>query len=470
VAGPHQPITYEELQAQTRLELTRRLEVLSGDVALWTVAARLNSMGLSPSQRLVLVDFMKILQQRRDAAFDRIKNPLPSSEFAEGKANLLLEMTGAQEVWHVFRTILGQHEDIQAKTAVKAAARVAGDCYAFCIRRAREWNAISPDRFREQPLVLLEAVESPATAGRQDRVRALSTAVRQWRDVKLPLPIVLLPADYGQSIWTFCALHHEVGHNIDQDLNLAIELRAPLLDIVPAAQEPHWRRWTAEILADVFGVLLGGAGFAASLGSMALLLAPAKDFSELDEQAVHPPFVLRVRLIVEILRQTGVAGLETWAGELQAIWEAAQKPDWVAPFAAQAPQIAGHFLKRQLAALANHQLLELNPKLAEDQQRIEQLAHYFLSGKNRPVPSKDAGMHPRLVPCAAQLAVRGTQQLSLEMLEKLQSGALAYLDLIPPIEHLAAPVAHAAQRREYLQQLARELDYRRLPVTDQEVP
>ena len=461
-------MTYEELQGQTRIEMSRRLQVLGNDISAWTGAPRLEAMGLSQAQRNALVDLMQVMQQRQNHAFTAMDQQQPAPKFADGQAELLLQMTGAQELWHVFRTILEQHEDDSTKIAVKTATRIAGDCYQFCIRRVRSWQAITPDKFREQPLVFMEAVETPATAGRQDRVRALSANIRQWRDVKLPLPIALLPFDYGQSIWTFCGLHHEVGHNIDQDLDLSTELRGSLLEILPVATEPHWRRWSAEILADVFGVMLGGAGFVLSMAALALTLGPANQFQDLDDEAVHPPLLLRLRLLIEMLKQTGVPGLAQHASELQTAWDGAAKPPWLTPFVDDSPKVAQHFLTRKLANLKDHALLELNTDLAPEHALLEQLANFFLTGKNRPVPSKDAGMHPRLVPSAAQLALRRAPNLSAEVLQQLQIEALKYIDLIPPVAQLAAPVVQAAERRQFLQQLARDIDFRKVGTAREE--
>jgi hypothetical protein len=452
-------MNYEALQQQTRVEFGRRLKVLSADVAAWTPADRLQNMGLSEPQRLALVNLLQDLDRRQKDAFFNLDKDLPAPKFADGKADLMLQMTGAQELWQVFRNILDQHEDQITKTAVRAATRVAGDCYQMCIRRARRWHAIPEERLREQPLVFLEAVESPATAGRSDQVRLISSSIRQWREVKLPLPIALLPFDYSQSIWTFCAIHHEVGHNLDQDLDLSPELRGSLFELL-GPKDKMWRRWSKEILADVFGLVLAGVGFALSMAALALTLGPATQFKQLDEQAEHPPLLLRLRLLSEMLLLTKVPGLVKWGNDLREAWDAASKPDWLGPFSEDAPKVAEHFLTSNIANLKDHSMLEFNPDLAAEHGVTDQLASFFLTGKNRPVPSKDDGMHPRLVPAAAQMALRRSEQPTAAVLEQLQVDALKYLDLIPPVAHLAAPVVDAASRREYLQSLVMNIDFR----------
>jgi hypothetical protein len=444
----------DELQGQIRLEIERRMGMLHADADTWTTPARIQKMGLSGSQLVALKDMVEVLEARQQLAFSKLNTGAPAVAFGNGNAEMLVEMTGAHELWSTFRTILAQYEDAQLLRAVQAGARVAGDCYTLIIRQARSFQAIATDCFRETPLVFLEAVDSPATASRGSKAQLLNASIRQLRNLKLPLPIVLLPFDYAGCIWTFCGLHHEVGHNADQDLELLPELRGTLPDIVPPEQEPDWRRWSGEILADAFGIVLGGAGFAASLAAIALALGPGDRFQQLDKDAVHPPFLVRVRVLIEMLKGTGVAGHLDWASKLQGIWDLEDKPGWVGPFSDSAGEVAKLFLMQKLATLKDHTLVELNPQMEADHHRTEQLARFFLGQGPRPDP-QHAEMHPRLVPCAAQLAIRLAQQLTPELLADLQKTALDYLDLVPPVATLGAPVG----RRDYLKQLVHGINF-----------
>jgi hypothetical protein len=89
-----------------------------------------------------------------------------------------------------------------------------------------------------------------------------------------------------------------------------------------------------------------------------------------------------------------------------------------------------------------------------DHQRTEQLARFLLGQGPRPDP-QHAEMHPRLVPCAAQLAVRLAPQLTPALLADLHKTALDYLDLVPPVATLAAPVG----RRDYFKQLVHNINF-----------
>jgi hypothetical protein len=182
-----------ELQGQIRLEIERRMGMLQADASTWTQPARIQKMGLSGSQLVALKDMIEVLEERQQLAFSKLTTGAPAVAFGNGNADMLVEMTGAHEVWSTFRTILAQYEDAQLLGAVQAGARLAGDCYTLIMRQARSCQAIATDRFRETPLVLLEAVDSPATASRGSGAQLLNASIRQLRNLKLPLPIVLLP-------------------------------------------------------------------------------------------------------------------------------------------------------------------------------------------------------------------------------------------------------------------------------------
>lgn len=446
---------YDILKAQVRSELAARSDVLKADVAAWTAEPRTTQMGLSPSQRVALVDMVSVLLERRENLLAKLDAATSPGAIADYQVEFVVETTGTNELWRVFRSILEQQEDPAFRSAVQAATRVAGDCYAHGIRKARLWKAIPMDRFREQPVVYLEAVDSPQTANRGAKAQSLSVSVREWRNLALPLPIALLPFDYVWSFWTYCALHHEAGHNLDQDLSLLSGLRAALLEVVPADQEPQWRKWSAEILADALGVTLGGAGFAWSLATDALMLGSAARYQTPDPDAVHPPFLVRVALVIAMLRLCDVPALAKCAEEIEEAWKEIPRASWMEPLCQAAPKVAELFLTQPLGALKDRRILDLNPALGAEHDLATALATFFSTGVKRPEPS---GMPPRLVPAAAQLAIRQAAQVDVGLMTTLHKSAITYLALIPPGAVLAGG---GGNRREYLKELTRRV---RFPV------
>ncbi len=194
-------------------------------------------------------------------------------------------------------------------------------------------------------------------------------------------------------------LCHEVGHDVDKDLGLSAELTSALAGadsgIAPARREA-WQRWTAEILADVFGVLLGNMGFARAVAALLLLLALGGRCAELDVLVSHPHPLLRLRLVAAMLRRLGLPALVETAAYLEEEARTAPAPDGIAPYLEDVDAVTGVFLATRLRGLGGHSLSELNPELAADVKRAQLLAEYLASGELRPSRiSRRASLSPR---------------------------------------------------------------------------
>ena len=219
----------------------------------------------------------------------------------------------------------------------------------------------------------------------------LGPSLRQYRDLMLPVPIVLYPLDQASSMWMMCSIAHEVGHNLDHDLDrrpdkrLTDEYRKLLIGRVPNDREPQWRRWMNEIFADAIAVLLCGAGFVVSIAQWVVPLGPAAQFQQLESTAVHPPFYLRLRLLAEMLKTSGVAELQTEGDNMLQLWQELTRPAWQTEYEQDTPVLARLLLEESITPLANHKLLDLRPGLAFDHSRSAQLAAYWLdASKPRP--------------------------------------------------------------------------------------
>jgi hypothetical protein len=227
-----------------------------------------------------------------------------------------------------------------------------------------------------------------------------------------------------------------------------------LPETVAAEQEPDWRRWSGEILADALAIVLGGAGFADYLSGDALLLGVAKRFREPNAEAVHPPFLVRVALLTAILRQTNVKVLAKYADQLNEAFMELAAPSWMKPYIDAAPSVANFFMTRKLDALKGHTILDFNPDLKADHRQSNDLAAFFLGEGPRPDP-KGNEMHPRLVPAAGRLALRRIAQPTSEALARLNAEAVKYVDLIPQ----GGVLAGGTDRRQYFKDLMQTLEF-----------
>ncbi|HEX7317619.1 MAG TPA: hypothetical protein VF297_27200 [Pyrinomonadaceae bacterium] len=444
-----------------RKEIQRRAALLPREVNVWHEGARANvgGLGIHLSQFNALKLMMDGLWERQAALLEELKPSLPAGEFADKYLSLTDEIVGAHDLWRIFRYIMAQHADEALKQFIVAADHVAADCYRTCMNKARLWKLVREEELREPPLVYLEAGASPSTASRGMAAETLSLPLRRYRNMRLPIPIVLLPFDHATSFWTLCNLYHEVGHNLDQDLKLRQELGDHLLTRMGqegwlAERQQSWWKWGGEILADVFGVLLGGAGFAYSLCWWLLALAPAERFRELDSRDVHPPPYVRVHLIAALLRESGSQELAQAAAAILAEWEAQPKPDWVAPYLAEGAVVVDVFLNQKLTALGGERTLrDFNDDLDGDAERVRQVAACLPKNFNCPDPAL-IEFTPRLLPAAAQLALSKLGEPTAELLDKLQANALAYFQRVPRPDFLAG-----AGREEFLRGLVRRVEF-----------
>ncbi|WP_434047020.1 MULTISPECIES: hypothetical protein [Sorangium] len=451
------------LRARATAELQRRIDVLPRDVERFEAAAAENArgFGIHASQVLALKILMDELIQRQRWIIEQLGADLSDADYADGFGKLLVEIAGAHGVWGVFSQTLAQREQPALAPSLDAADLVAADCYQTCMNRARNWGLIPREGMREPPLVCLEAHYGPVAVSRQNPLRVLRSSLRSYRDLRLPIPIVLLPADQTECAWLLSALCHEVGHNVDQDLALSSELaRALLLDTdgkIPSERQAIWFGWTREILADAIGVLLGNAGLALALASFLLVVAPGSQQGELDRLDPHPHPMVRVPLLAALLRRLGVAPLDEAADRLDREWRALRAPAWVAPFLDDLGAIAGTFLEKKLDALGGRALAELHPDAAADVRRAAPLARFLASGALRPAPDKPSYFPYRLVPVAAQLAVASEPPPA--DLGAVQRRAMEFFAAIPRPPMLAGAASLSPQRASSYARLARSVDF-----------
>ena len=445
---------------QVVAEMQRRVTLLPKEVQAWKASADANvkGLGIHRSQFEALKIMMDGLLEKQDKLLPQLLPALPLEQFAGVYWRLVNQTSGINNLWSIFRYIIAQHQDELLKSFLDAADLVAADCYLICLNQARKWGLIKEEEFREPPLAYLEAEISPATASRGTKVEALGFPLRQYRDLRLPIPIVLLPFDHIESPWLFCSLHHEVGHNLDQDLKLRSELKEQVYkrlqaENVPLDRREIWEQWVSEVLADAFGVLLGGAGFGHSLASLLLVLAPL--FPALNPKDKHPDHYVRVYLVSAMLRQCGVPKLTEAADLIMQKCNAYQKPAWINPYVKDTGIVAEVFLSQPLNALGNRALRELVPDLAGDVERASSLAPFLRTGfKREPDPKQLPPFSHRLVPVAAQLALVKIDNPTTENLNRIQERSFQYLRDIPRPEYLAG-----VDRREFLRTLTRELDF-----------
>lgn len=434
---------FDETRSLVQADLERRLKELPLEISAWRAlisSTLVDGWGIHSSQIMALGDMMDGLTARQQTHFDELRQKQAPPDFADAYSDLLNDVGGTHDLWRIFRIILDQRQNSRLKPLADVSDLIAQDCYRTALQRALGWGVIAADEFRPPPLTFLESVLTPATASRGETVETLGFSVRQYRDLMLPLPIVLYPVDQAASMWSMSAIAHEVGHNLDHDLaprqgkRLSDEFRKLLIGLVDDAREPQWRRWMNEIFADAVAVALCGSGYMTCMANWVLSLAPGAAFREFDSRAVHPPLFLRLRILGFMLQYTGTSHAPE-GNDIVTLCDEQNRPSWEAPYENEAAGVAKLVIATPIVPLKNHAIVELNDNLSTDEDRISELADFLLKVQSpRPDP-KQARF--RAVPAAAARAAAGLVSPTAAALDELQLKAENYFAAIPAPKKLA---------------------------------
>ncbi len=456
----------EALQARLAADVRRRAQAVPQAVADWRALAQANrqGMGIHQSQVEAVNVLFDGLQARVQTALAHLDPAAPAETFARGLADAEYELRASNSLLAIFRLILAQRQEAEAARAVlDAADLVAADCYRPWIVKARQWGVLTEDEYREPPLTYLNALRFPAAFTRDHVFGAFKLPLEGVLDQKLPLSVIALPFGYALTVWNFCALYHEVGHPLDQDLGLRAGLAAPLRDALalhagegtpPQAERRRaWALWLGETVADAVGVLQGGSAFAYALVN--LLVKPAAEVTRLNAADAHPAPYVRLFLVAALLRATGVPPLVQTAQALEDLWRARYgQPAEVAGYLQDCPLVAQTVLDTPLPALRGHCLRDFAATLAQDEAQVAALAQFLAFDIARPNP---ATTPYRLVPAAA---LQATRLLDGDpgALEAVQERTLAFVAAKDRPTYLARPALSPA-RAAYLARLVAQADW-----------
>lgn len=457
------------LQQQVAAELTRQAKFLPEEINEFGALAEqnINGMGIHRSQLRAINLTVEELQGKHTPLLSGLKPELPADEFAEQRRKLEAELSGSQGIISIFRHIFVQRRDApRYLSALDAADLIAGNCYNYALELAKSWGAISADEVRAPPLTYLNAKVSPFALTRRSTFSKFKLPLDNYLEWKVPIPVVAMPFHYATATWLLCSLFHEVGHLLDQDLGLRGQLREPLRKAVAEqnATDTHvqvWGYWLGELIADVFGVLLGGGAFAYRM--LDILFAPKGTVTALDTQDIeHPNHCVRLYFIAAVLRGTNVPDLALAADDVEQRWVQIYGPPEqlngeFPAYIAEGRAAAAALLSTTLPGLKEHRLLDFAPQLQEDQKQIKALAKYLRKNFMRPDPGPPAFPY-RFVPAAAQLAVQGVTADHEANYDGIQQRALSFIKAIPRPEFLA-PTGMSPGREAFLRQLVRDLSF-----------
>jgi hypothetical protein len=216
-----------------------------------------------------------------------------------------LRVIWLRRVWQFYREKFEQCAIPELKDLLLAADEVVWSCYAPVFRNRPKLLQ------RPAPLAYVEPYYSPAALP-ADMVPATladrdvgAEFLRSLLDC-LPIPVVRLPPVCARAPWWLVYLGHEVGHHVQFNLAAgrgmvrAMEscLEQVAKDHGHAADAADWKRWSVEIFADIFSVVV--------MGAWALWAVLELELNRPDQMVLrkthYPAPAVRLRLMEEAAR------------------------------------------------------------------------------------------------------------------------------------------------------------------------
>jgi hypothetical protein len=243
-----------DLAARKTVEISTKLENLGNEFESWR-----NKTGPSskfPQHNSQIREALRILECLR------VKAQQKQTELGVQKTSMLVLAT--HRLWEFFRSKFSQRLVDEYKDYLAWADQLAWSCY----KPARDFALKAP------PLVYLNGGFSPFVTRRGSAYFAEIVANENFTDAdvmaaqkKLPFPIIGVPYYQVMHHAEMASIGHEVGHVVEDDLELTEELNRTFEDTLKAGHPrlKYWMGWRRELFADVWGCLATGPAFASAL-------------------------------------------------------------------------------------------------------------------------------------------------------------------------------------------------------------
>ena len=234
-----------------------------------------------------------------DAALQELHGPIAAMTDADPRAAAHCRvhdrrLAWLRRTWDFFRDRFDQRDDGELAPLLRAADEIAWSCHreAFGAPLASPSATVDPP-----PLPYVEPQLTPEVFPRG----LVPGALRRDVDAvflrtaleSLPFAVVRVPASCVTAPWWLVHLGHEVGHVVDDQI-LGHGARTAIVEELglgdPATEE--WTRWSGELFADLYAVLMFGPW---ALWALAMAEARDADAMRAPRDAYPPPVV---RLLV----------------------------------------------------------------------------------------------------------------------------------------------------------------------------
>jgi hypothetical protein len=390
------------------LELRRKLAGITAEFDWWLAdAGEKRPLRKHQSQITRLTDQLSGLAGRVQ---DEIGQALQDGgDILGASRDLQLRILEVHRLWDFFRSKLSLRYVAWFGPYLAVADEFAWACY----RQALDHDSradVPAAGIKAAPLVFLSGEFSPFTHPRQSPfdVEGVEGALDSVDFLQvlyaLPVPVIGLPWYQVAHLPDVVAIAHEVGHDVERDLELTAVMQGHLRAATATTPGPlrnRWFGWLPEIFADLYGILSAGPAFASALTDLlaadpALVAAESAD----SRPAKHPPAALRIELAAQALEQTGFP--REAAGQRDA-WAEAYGPgdtegDPVEPFLADAEVVVRELLDGRYPQFRCQRLRDVAAFSAGQQDDANAAAEAVLGGLEPP------GDDIRCLVAAARLA------------------------------------------------------------------
>lgn len=409
VSPPGDPI--QSTMALRKAEFRRRVEAIPKELDDWNAkASAVLDLNAHFSQLQAIQTLMNIFIDRQRELIDGLRADGDPTEFLDRVSDVVGQILRSQFVWDFFRSKLQLRFDPLHKDSLWVADTIAWDCYRPTLERAADLDILARDELREPPLCYYTTEFSPATWVRGSYPAELRAPKRGA--YRTPIPVIEVPWDHAQNLWSFVTLAHEVGHDLEEDLKLRDPLAAALEAAgadIPADRLLVWKDWRGEIFADLVGLQLVGPALTETL--MGLLMLPKAEVTNYDKNDPHPTHYVRILMNTAYIRtlitgdgadaerQRGV--LSQHADQIESAWKGiyGDPPD-LRRFLPDFPHVFRALMDTKQPVLKNRTLRDVIPYTADDDARIRGASGYLRTGQERPNQ-----LRPRHVAAAACQAV-----------------------------------------------------------------
>jgi hypothetical protein len=195
----------------------------------------------------------------------------------------------------------------------------------------------------------------------------------------IPVALIGLPWFQVEHLPDAPLIAHEVGHAVEQDLQLAEPVRDLIQAKVPADRRAAWGAWSGEVFADIYGTLGCGSGFARALAAL-LADHPREVAGEVrgeEDWGSYPPRTVRVLLAAAVLAKLGVGPADESVADR---WLHTYKERPLRAYEEDVSEVVKAVIDGPYPVLGGKGLTSVLPYTADDEEAASRIADHLLAG------------------------------------------------------------------------------------------